>query len=293
MEKQIGLGSGTGFWLMDMYFENILVTPECAEKILNEYNSHNRDVNNIHINFLADQMSRQMWIERTGVGLFFDKNMNLVDGQQRLRAVIESKKTINFLVVSNVDEKAFLIYDTQRTRTAADSFKIRGYLYHAQLAAITKRYMVLVRNSTDYNSSSKRLKITANEQLAEYEINKDHWDSILQIGIKLNSFQNVLTTTDYVGFISYLIRHKGHNIEKVISFFNKFSGIEKCDFETIEEVRRRLTNARNMNRTKKGNKRSGLSDSLKTSYIAIAWNSYITNKKNDQGLKFEDGEYFI
>jgi hypothetical protein len=128
--------------------------------------------------------------------------------------------------------------------------------------------------------------------LEEYEQNKEHWDDILQKGLKLNTVFKTLTTTDYCGFMSYLIRYKGHDREKVYTFFKQFTTLEKCEYDAIDEVRRRLVNARTVNRNRKG-KKAGLSDSIKTSYIAIAWNAYITNRKDCDGLRFEDGEYFI
>ena len=296
MENVIGLGSENGIWLMGMYIETIHVTPDLAQEILDKYNIHNRDVSNNYINYLADQMTRDMWIEKSGLAIKFDESMALVDGQQRLEAIIESGKPANLLSISNVDPRSFLIYDTQRTRTAADSFKVRGYQYHVQLAAITKRYMLLLRDSTDYNISSRRQKITPNDQLAEYESNKEIYDTVLQRGIKYNLTLNVLTTTDYCGFILYLIRYKGHDMEKVYTFFNQFTMVERCEYDAIEEVRRRLINARNSNRAdknKKHLKKAGLSDSLKTSYLAIAWNAYITNRRYIDELRFKDGEHFL
>lgn len=296
MERSIGLGTGTGVWLLGMYIEEVYFTPELAETVLKKYNTHNRDINNIHVNYLASQMVAGLWVEKSGLAIKFDENMKMVDGQQRLQGIIQSGVPQKLLAISNVDERAFEILDTQRTRTAADSFKIKGYTYHVQLAAITKRYMLLMRESADYNTSSKKHKITPRLQLVEYESNKEHWDDVLQKGIKLNAAFTTLTTTDYCGFISYLIREKGHSIDKVMSFFNQFATLETCEYKAIDEVRRRLVNARNLNRrdkNKKGSKRAGIPDFEKTSYIAIAWNAYITNKRDSEGLKFEDSHHFM
>lgn len=292
----IGLGTGNGSWHLGMYIEDIHVTPEYAQELLDKHNTHNRDTNSIHVNYLASQMASGAWIEKSGLAIKFDTNMQMVDGQQRLRAIIMSGISENLLSISNVDEKAFEILDTQRTRTAADSFKIKGYQYHVQLAALTKRYLLLTRDLLDYNISSKKQRITPSIQLAEYEGDKEFYDDILLRGIKLNISANVLTTTDYAGFMAYLIKYRKHDAQKVYFFFNQFASIEKCEYEIIDEVRRRLNNARNSNRTiktKKYIKRAGLSDSLKTSYIAIAWNAYITGKKNSEGIRFEDGEHFL
>lgn len=295
-DKTIGLGTGQGSWHLNMYIEDVYVTPEYAQELLEKHNHHNRDINSIHVNYLAYQMSSGLWIEKSGLAIKFDDNMLMVDGQQRLEGIIESGVPQKLLAISYVDERAFEILDTQRTRTAADSFKIKGYQYHVQLAAITKRYLLLTRDAIDYNTSSKRQKITPTIQLTEYEANKEFYDEILLKAIKLNAAFNTLTTTDYAGFMSYLIRNKGHEEEKVLTFFNQFSTLEKCEYETIDEVRRRLVNARNSNRrdkNRKSIKKAGLSDSLKTSYLAIAWNAYITNKRECDGLKFEDGEHFL
>jgi len=292
MEKTVGLGSGTGFWLMNLYIEAVHFTPETAQETLDKYNVSNRDMNRYHVDFLADQMIRDLWIDESGIPILFDTNMNFVDGQQRLSGVVQSGISRQFLVISGVDERAFQIYDTQRTRTASDTFKIRGHFYHVQLAAITKRYLVLVRHSASFNESSKRLKITPADQLREYEDNKEFYDELLQLSIKYNKSQNILTTTDYCGYMSYLIKYKERDESKVYSFFNQFTGIEKCENDVIEVARRKLTNARNSNKFKR-NKRAGVEDYIKSSYIATAWNAFLFNKNDMEGIKFDEMTQFL
>jgi len=292
MEKTLGLGSGTGFWLMNLFIEEVYFTPEIATEVLDKHNVSNRDINRYHVDFLADQMTRGVWIDESGIPILFDTKMNFVDGQQRLSGVVQSGIPRKFLVISGVDERAFQIYDTQRTRTAADTFKIRGHFYHTQLAAITKRYLVMVRDSTSYRESSKRLKITPADQLREYEDNKDTYDELLQQAIKYNKSQNILTTTDYCGYMTYLIKYKGREEDKVHRFFNQFAGIEKCENDVIEVARRKLTNARNSNKFKK-NKRGTVEDYIKSSYIATAWNAFLFNKNDMEGIKFDEMTQFL
>ncbi|NDV68557.1 hypothetical protein [Dysgonomonas sp. 25] len=292
MEKSIGLGTGTGIWLLGMYIEEVYMTPELAQELLGKYNTHNRDMNNIHVNYLATQMTSGLWVEKSGLAIKFDENMRMVDGQQRLQGIIVSGVPQNLLAISNVDEKAFEILDTQRTRTAADSFKIKGYPYHVQLAAITKRYMVLLRDSLDFHKSSKKYKITPSLQLVEYESNKEHWDDILLKGLKLNSAFNTLTTTDYCGFMSFLIRNRGQSVEKVLAFFNQFATLEHCEYQAIDEARRRLVNIRNSNRNRR-NKKTGITDEIKTSHISTAWNAYNSNIKDLEGVRFDTLNFFM
>ena len=104
---------------MTMTYESI--TPEMAKSILKN-NVNNRHVSNGLVRSYANDMKNGNWDESVGSAISIDVNGNLVDGQHRLLAVVQSDETINMWVCRNV--KPHGIYDNNRKRSISDQIGI-------------------------------------------------------------------------------------------------------------------------------------------------------------------------
>lgn len=113
------------------------VTPELAEKLL-ETNTKNRKLSSEVVTKLADQMKNGQW-NFDGSPVRIDSKGDLVDGQHRLWAIIESGTTQEFLIVRGVDETAMATMDTGKSRSFADilSMEDKSLTSVANLAAAT------------------------------------------------------------------------------------------------------------------------------------------------------------
>lgn len=116
--------------------EVMSVSPAMAEKWLGK-NVRNRHLKPHYIARYARSMSRGEWM-LTGEAIKFGVNGDLLDGQNRLHAVIESGKTIRLLVVRGVAADAQDVLDTGVARTACDQLTIHGHANAAVLAAAAK-----------------------------------------------------------------------------------------------------------------------------------------------------------
>jgi hypothetical protein len=96
----------------------ITVTPEDAERYLSNM-VNNRKVKARRITKLAGSMKRGDW-GLTGQPLVFSPNGKMLDGQHRMRAVIASGRTIQFLAVYGVDESMYSKMDDVAPRGVAD-----------------------------------------------------------------------------------------------------------------------------------------------------------------------------
>ena len=123
------------------------ITPEMAEDYLRR-NHNNRNLNEQQISYYAQQMRAGEWLY-DGQPIRFSKSGVLLDGQHRLAAVVKSKTTQEFLVVSNIDPEAFKVMDTGKVRSAVDVFGIEGIPNHKEVAKITKKgvYVICGNNS--------------------------------------------------------------------------------------------------------------------------------------------------
>lgn len=96
------------------------ITPLYAKKLLS-LNKNNRPVNKYRVSAYASDMKNGCW-QLTHQGILIGKNGNVIDGQHRLYAVIESGASINTLVSisDEIDSPLNCMVDTQMTR--AQSF---------------------------------------------------------------------------------------------------------------------------------------------------------------------------
>lgn len=99
-------------------FEIIDVDPETAAVWLDNM-APNRKPSQKRVTSMAKMMKTDLWIFDASP-IRFDINGKLVDGQNRLHAVIEADMTVTFAVVHGVAPEAMAVMDTGKSRTFVD-----------------------------------------------------------------------------------------------------------------------------------------------------------------------------
>jgi hypothetical protein len=107
-------------------------------------NTNNRNQKEHSILDYANDMRTGNWAFN-GASICFDVNGTLLDGQNRLTAVVRSSTKQLFLVVRGLQPRTMTTIDTGSKRSPADAFKIAGLAEGSfnQLAAITKGLLLL------------------------------------------------------------------------------------------------------------------------------------------------------
>lgn len=109
-----------------MRFERVLVTPEKAANWLKANADNQRNRKTSKIPMYARDMLAGRWNSETGETIKISAKGRLLDGQNRLEAVVLSGAPIWFDVAFDVPDAAMLVIDTGAARTAADTLKIGG-----------------------------------------------------------------------------------------------------------------------------------------------------------------------
>ena len=97
----------------------ITVTPKDAEKYL-AHMVNNRPGRTRHLIKLSASIGRGDW-GMTGQPIIFTASGKLLDGQHRMRAVVASGKSVEFLAVYGVDESMYSKIDDCAPRSTADA----------------------------------------------------------------------------------------------------------------------------------------------------------------------------
>jgi hypothetical protein len=101
------------------------ISPELATEWL-KLNTLNRPKKLQKIALYASDMKAGHW-PRTGATICFSRSGRLLDGQNRLQAIVDSGATVRMLVVWDLDDDIFDVIDGGARRTASDVLVIEGY----------------------------------------------------------------------------------------------------------------------------------------------------------------------
>lgn len=104
--------------------QTLTVTPKLAEEWLAR-NTRNRKLKDRKINIWAGAMKRGEWM-LNGATICFDWNGVLLDGQNRLHAVIKSGQDIESIVVFGLDPESQKTMDLNVGRSYSDALQISG-----------------------------------------------------------------------------------------------------------------------------------------------------------------------
>lgn len=113
------------------------ITPEKAAEYLG-VNFQNRNIRPKIVSLYAKDMHNGEWRASVATPICFSESGDLIDGQHRLAAIIDSGKTIQMVVVRGLAKGDQLVIDTGIRRSFADHLKMRGEHNVTQLAAILR-----------------------------------------------------------------------------------------------------------------------------------------------------------
>lgn len=125
----------------NMKFKVVMMTPEWAEDLLEHNHSYNRNPKDKRIASYAREMASGLW-RLTHQAIAVDEDGNLVDGQNRLMAVMRAGVEVPMVLVTGVPRKSMVGVDCGVTRNVADAAKVSGKPLPATQYASVARIMM-------------------------------------------------------------------------------------------------------------------------------------------------------
>lgn len=203
---------------MAITVEFVNVTPTMAAKWKETTCDVNRKLSKVFAKKYAQDMAEGKWREN-GVPIIFGKNGKLLDGQHRLEALCISGKTIRFMVVRGVDEKARHTLDNGKRRNSYDQLLVAGLKASRDAAQALSLLIKLKKDPINEQAVEPGELIAAYVNLGEeMEAACTRTRALLKAGGQksCNAFE----------IATYFLFWKTQNAEKVSSFFDKlYSGV--------------------------------------------------------------------
>jgi hypothetical protein len=113
------------------------ITPAIAAQMLDQNHLNTRPRNKRRVFNMAQVMKKGGW-RLTHQGIALDDDGNVLDGQHRLNAVVESGVTVEMNVTTGVDPSVFAVLDVGRPRTVGDVLSIAGYANSSLLGSVIR-----------------------------------------------------------------------------------------------------------------------------------------------------------
>lgn len=148
----------------EMRAEVVTITPEMAEQWLAK-NTRNRTLKKSKIEQYARDMEAGHW-RLTGEAIKWSYDGRILDGQNRLHAVIRAGKPIRTWVIWGIDPAAQDVMDSGSARTAADALSMAGLKNAKNITAAARIAMAIEEGHKSFHK-----KLYSNSEVQEWVMN--------------------------------------------------------------------------------------------------------------------------
>lgn len=241
--------------------ERVMVTPAIAMKWLQENPRPNRIITQAKVNQYAREMITGRW-RYNAEPIRFNPGEELLDGQHRLWAIVESEVTLPMMVVRNLPDDTIFITDTGKSRTVSQFLSIKGEKDTSILAAAVTAHHRWLCTST-YNILSPNMLPTIQDLLTVFD---DHGNELKKYLKEVRPLRSRRLGSP--GLWASIVLNLDHiNHDDCTDYFRKFLTLEMLEENhPVMKLRRRIEMARSP--------RGGMSQVDMAPLILKAWNLY-------------------
>ena len=124
----------------EVIYKSVTITPEYAQRLLDSMPDYQRRPSKLAVTGYACDMLDGNWNPNTGEPIKINRQRQMVDGQHRCLAVIESGVPIKATLAIGVDDEAYKVIDSGRKRSIADAL---GISHGKDVGAVSKAIVML------------------------------------------------------------------------------------------------------------------------------------------------------
>jgi hypothetical protein len=243
------------------------ISPKKAQEYLDTMGK-NRNIRSSKVDQYAEAMAAGLW-KLTGDAIRFNTKGELIDGQHRLHAIIQSKKTIETLVIRDVPDEAFMDLDTGAPRSPGDLLTLSGYTYSHRISSAIRMASSILEIESGLTSATSfgRRKIPPAVLL---EWATAHSEELYQ-SAKLMSTKDALAICSPPSLFTALhFLFSQYNPKGADQFFNtliKGIGFEHGERDPVYQLRRQMLSFQ-------GDRHRKRPTFYKAALIIKAWNAF-------------------
>jgi len=263
------------------------ILPETAKHILNKHNKNNRNLNKVHVDSIARDITNGNWHGHIGDELTIDKNGNVINGQHRLSGIVKAGKEVQAVIQFGSPPALGGLIDRGRQKTHADELYIKGQKKNAtELASLTNIALAMTNNQYRpqvWINNNKASPIELSMFRTENE--KELKDS-LAFTMSMPHGRDVMVTST-AALCHFVLKNTTHGKAKAEEFMSGLlTGANLASDDPRYVVRNRFI----MDITSKDNKslRSQVRRDAALALVMKAFNSWIKNEKWSNKVRTPD-----
>jgi len=260
-----------------------LITSKIAKELL-ERNNINRKLSPLMISEYSRQMSSGLWKECTGEAIKISENGTLLDGQHRLEALIHSNMSLEFLIISELEDDVFTVIDTGRSRGAGDLLEIANIPDSTKIAAGIKKYYLFKVGRIGLDQSGGgagdkfRARLSNQEVLNIYQKRPEFWHNANMMAADwYRKSLHILSQSAFLSLFAFLNDINENEAFKFMDLLGQ--GIGLMPKHPIKLLRDKLTFF-------KINNKITMTASYKTALIFKTWNYFRDGKISIRTLSY-------
>lgn len=254
------------------------ITPDVAREWLNT-NVQNRPVKDTTIQRYAEAMKSGQW-ELNGETIKFSDKGVLLDGQHRLRAVVQSGVTIQSYVIHGLPSGVFDTIDTGATRTVSDLLALQGEQNNTILGPALRLLYIQDELGSVREMSARMARLVTNRDLLEtLDKHRGVEHSIAFIG-GIGAIKKFLSVP-VASYLHYVFaKLQPHHAD---AFFIKLA--RATDLEDDNPILTLRTRLEGMSKSNSGDRLEAIAITIK------AWNAY-RHRRPVRSLRWSKAEDF-
>lgn len=261
-----------------MNIEKIEITPELATEWLKK-NIGNRTPKRERFLY-AEMMKRGEWNEDNPQPICFDENGNLIDGQNRLMAVIISDIPVKMYVAKGVSNSVKDVIDTGVKRIGADVLQMQGAENFTRISAYISMYLRVTEGAFTGNTQAVAY---PHKIKNEYNSRPQFWQDVHHVTEEYYRKSGGILPPAFIGVYYILFSEKDNDLapqffDKVLIGLNLNDQSDPC-FKLRQAL---ILNANSVRK---------LPTKTKAALMVKTWNAFSAGKKIG-ALKFAEGEKF-
>jgi len=218
--------------------ERVLITPEMAGALLLK-NHRNRRISQMAVRAYSQDMAHGRWDEGTHQAIALDKNGQILDGQQRLAAIVESGVSVWMWMHTGLEPESIHFMDKGRKRSVADSVHIDGGAHGETVAAGIRNYLFYkcVPNVVWTGHRSP----THADVFDYYQSNLERCNWSARLAVQTQKQYKLLVRSQIAGFLLIAVATGLYEDEHLERFCDRLgSGLELPESSPIAAYRHRL-----------------------------------------------------
>lgn len=218
-----------------------LITPEKAAKLL-ENNTINRKLNPTNLGFIRTAIENGTFLYN-GESIIVAKTGELLNGQHRLQACVDSGISITVSLVEGIEKDAMSTIDTGKTRGGADVLHMNNVKNAATISSAIRLIIEKQGKARRLSASGSSLKVSNAEILEFYNGHQKEIDALAVFASHAyRTGAKILTASHIMAYI-YLLSYEDKKMP--IMFMRELmTGASLTDTDIVQMLRTKLINNR-------------------------------------------------